>query len=953
MPTVEMPRTLSDALRSDAAARWVACALQVNPFGYLRDHDKSGGSRWPDADAYNRALVAALGAAGVGIIGITDHNRFDDTAESLRAAARAAGIVVFPGFEYTSSCGVHWLCLFEPEASRQDLESVLYEMRAPPRAGQDVGRFSSPDLPQEVRKHGGIAIAAHIEEDRGLFTTLHSTRRAAWRNAELHAVAVRPETMRGAATARNEKEGKGHLPRLVKDVLENKIPEYRRAGLSGVPAALHAADVSSPDDLAGDKRKPALTWLKLGDMSVHGLRCAFMEHKLRVRREAPQRQDGGALRALAWEGPRCFLHGEALPLSEDLTALIGGRGSGKSAMVESMRFVLNLPIHDDLKKRSEGQLREVLGVGTTVWAALRASDGREYVVRRLVHDRDSSRHPPEVFQMRSEEGAHVLVPLPQIRVRDLLDLRLLGQGEGSSLAENKKHLTGLLGRFRSSQDEHGARQQSLKQIGDALERNRQALTAADREAQEHEETAQQLASLEVQLAAYAAQGLDELLAESTKLAHAQNAVELARKEVVGVDEVCAKLSALELGRALRAAESLDSVMSAEQLARLGEVSSKLQEAVDAARQGLVEATRVAHVAVAKLKAELEAREASVSGRLASAFDGKPDGRAAREKLGRLREDRRAAKMAHEQWLQSSKVLAELRAERERLLDEWAALLDAEEKALRRAAANLAQALADHRGKRTWLKASIERKPDIDAGIGLLKTLRGIGEGVAKKITAPDDFDPRRLARDMGLGEEALRTSWSFTEGTARSLAGAGLEVRLQLEEVSSIFETRLDLDIAWDDPEASAPDYRPIDHLSIGQRATALLLLLLAKPEGQGPLIIDQPEDDLDNRYVYEHLVERVAACKGHRQLIFATHNANLPVLGDAELVVPLETHRPTPSDLRGRIDRQRLGPVDAERTRPAVETILEGSKEAFRRRARRYRLHITEHAPSRDDEAN
>jgi len=79
-----------------------------------------------------------------------------------------------------------------------------------------------------------------------------------------------------------------------------------------------------------------------------------------------------------------------------------------------------------------------------------------------------------------------------------------------------------------------------------------------------------------------------------------------------------------------------------------------------------------------------------------------------------------------------------------------------------------------------------------------------------------------------------------------------------------------------------ADDYQPFEKLSIGQRCTAILLTLMV--EGNSPLIIDQPEDDLDNTIVCEGLVKNLWNLKGKRQIIFATHNANIPVLGDADL---------------------------------------------------------------------
>jgi hypothetical protein len=122
--------------------------------------------------------------------------------------------------------------------------------------------------------------------------------------------------------------------------------------------------------------------------------------------------------------------------------------------------------------------------------------------------------------------------------------------------------------------------------------------------------------------------------------------------------------------------------------------------------------------------------------------------------------------------------------------------------------------------------------------------------------------------------------------------------------------------------------------LSIGQRCTAVLALLLAQENV--PAIIDQPEEDLDNEFVYRELVPLLRRVKERRQLIIATHNANIPVNADAELILALEAR-----DERGQLKEVNgqvaAGALDREPVRLAVEEIMEGSEEAFRRRFEKY----------------
>ena len=125
-------------------------------------------------------------------------------------------------------------------------------------------------------------------------------------------------------------------------------------------------------------------------------------------------------------------------------------------------------------------------------------------------------------------------------------------------------------------------------------------------------------------------------------------------------------------------------------------------------------------------------------------------------------------------------------------------------------------------------------------------------------------------------------------------------------------------------------NFRKLTQLSKGQRATALLLILLT--DTKKPLIIDQPEDDLDNRFIYDGVVTQLRKLKGKRQIIASTHNANIPVLGDAELVLTLHA-----SSNHSELDLKSVGSFDLVPVRKSIESILEGGAEAFSSRRRIY----------------
>jgi energy-coupling factor transporter ATP-binding protein EcfA2 len=125
---------------------------------------------------------------------------------------------------------------------------------------------------------------------------------------------------------------------------------------------------------------------------------------------------------------------------------------------------------------------------------------------------------------------------------------------------------------------------------------------------------------------------------------------------------------------------------------------------------------------------------------------------------------------------------------------------------------------------------------------------------------------------------------------------------------------------------AGPPNFKDASDLSRGQKCTALLPILLARRDS--PLIIDQPEDNLDNHFIFETVVNAVQRLKSRRQMIFITHNANIPVLAEAELVLVMNSD--------GRVGFvEKSGTVDE--CREQIIDLLEGGREAFELRSKRY----------------
>lgn len=128
----------------------------------------------------------------------------------------------------------------------------------------------------------------------------------------------------------------------------------------------------------------------------------------------------------------------------------------------------------------------------------------------------------------------------------------------------------------------------------------------------------------------------------------------------------------------------------------------------------------------------------------------------------------------------------------------------------------------------------------------------------------------------------------------------------------------------------SSNQWKSLSNASAGQKTSAILTFLLSY--GDKPLILDQPEDDLDNFLIYDLIVERMKAIKKYRQIIIVTHNANIPVNGDSELVIAMN------SKSNG-IEKLVSGSIENPEIKDIICKIMEGGKDAFKLRAKRYNL--------------
>ena len=231
-------------------------------------------------------------------------------------------------------------------------------------------------------------------------------------------------------------------------------------------AIINARDVNDP---TGFGQAGAVTAIKMSSVSIDGLKQAFLDPESRVRLlSQPDPGSHTEFVSIEWAGG--FLDGLSIDLNRSLNVLIGGRGSGKSTVIESIRYVLDLkPIGKEAGSAHESVVANVLRPGTQITLTLRSPHPslREYVIRRVVPN------PPTVTAMDGE-------PLP-LKPRDVAPhVDVFGQHEISELARNPDERTRLLRRFLDTDASGPQKEELLGRLATARARFLKAVQERDK-----------------------------------------------------------------------------------------------------------------------------------------------------------------------------------------------------------------------------------------------------------------------------------------------------------------------------------------------------------------------------------------------------------------------------------------------------------------------------------------
>ena len=884
-------QALNEALKQPNGARFYRCALQVNPFAYHGRHGRQ--TAFQNEAAYNAAIIEACRANSIEAIAVTDHYRVSDSV-GLVKAARDAGIFVFGGFEAASDDGVHFLCLYDPEKD-SSMERLIGELGVRDHSALSPnGDKNCLKLLECVRKQGGITVAAHVAADNGLLATLEGQPRMnAWKSYDLYACAL-PGPVADA-------------PQNMRLILENKDSAHSRERRVAV---INASDVNSPEAMA-DPRSSC--FIKMSALSVEGLRQAFLDPDSRIRLHSdPSPEPHTEFIAMAWEGG--FLDGTRIHFNGNLNVLVGGRGTGKSTVLESLRYALAIdPLGEEATKAHQGVLRYVLKSGTKVSLLVRSHHPAK-------HDYTIERTIPNPAVVKDEDG-EVLNLSP----RDVVPgVEVFGQHEISELTKSREKLTLLLERF-VERDPNASAQKSKLRL--ELERSRVRITDVQREMKLIEERLALLPSLEETQKRFQDAGLEERLKEKSLLVREERILATIKERLQPVLTLRQEMAGLlPIDAAFLSAKALDGLPNAAMLTEGAAILQRVTEQLQAISGQIDKTITSADTELSALRARWDERkhavETTYQALLRELQKSKIDG----EEFIRLRRQIEELRPLREKKEALTRDLAAHQTNRRSLLDEWVNLQSSEYRALEKAAKRVSRKLKAK--VRAMVTMGGNREP-------LEKLLRDeIGGNLAallERLKNRDSLSLLDFAQRCREGKDSLITHYSLPPAAAERLAQASTDIFMKLEELELPATTKIELNTS---SEAEPETWQTIEALSTGQKATAVLLLLLL--ESDAPLVVDQPEDDLDNRFITEGVVPTMKDEKRKRQFVFSTHNANIPVLGDAELIVGLSTGIQNEA-VQGRVEERHMGSIDMQPVREMVEEILEGGKTAFEMRRQKY----------------
>ena len=878
---------------------------------------------------------------GIQCIVVTDHNTggwIDKLKAELATlqqqdAATWGGMTIFPGMELSCSGGVHLMVILDPVKGTSDIDAIRGSVGYTGTPG-DSDAVTSQSVEQAIRaiqSAGGVACAAHVDQPKGLLTSLtdHNTLRPIFKL--LDAI----EIIDPAASCL----------------------QPHSAAVANLASVL-GSDSHHPSDIGR-----GYTWVKMSAPSIEGLKLALLDPESAIRRSDectnyPQQLNHPKIKSITVEKLRLRQKDPlTIHFNPSYNALIGGRGSGKSTILECLRLGLARD-NELLAGRSDGALKQSFenfkkektgrnqpgmmlhDSRITVEVSKGQGDLEERFEYRWMKGVDAKF---AVSVRRWDSGAWQATQLTEEQARSNFPVKMFSQKQILALADNPQHLIQYIDDVLGGSK--AAWEKGFSTKSEALSEARKRVRTLEAEIAQKPAVELQYKEASRKAKVFASSNFGVALKAYQRAGKQQRSVQEFFKQL-GEDVQSLQTSAAEAA-SLKNLELIDfeATTPAEQAEKA---------ATEALTQKLVGSLDQITALVASMQADLAAAQAASD---ASAWH--------QENKVHLDEYARIVAELKAQGITNAEDASQAVALEEKLkkqLDQFN-VISADLEQARKTVVDSQAALHQERQELTVLrqnflnqvliavpalKITLNSMADAEAGANRLReVLRIDGETFVKEIFGETDTDP---PKPCGM-------VWDLVNPNSASSVSERLqEIKQSLEEMNEqVLNTKLNgkfvkklkemkpevASVVFDELAAWFPEdavdlqykrdesssFQSLQQASAGQKTAAILSFLLA--HGSEPLLMDQPEDDLDNALVSQLVVAQLRNNKNRRQLIVITHNANIVVNGDAELVMPMEF-------VGGQIVNNTAGGLQERSVRKKVCEIMEGGEKAFEQRYKR-----------------
>lgn len=820
-------------------------------------------------------------------VAITDHDSgewIDKLSQELAKTEKNKPdwyrpLYLFPGVEISVYGGVHLLAIFGKDKTQSDIDRLLGAVGA---KDGNVTTASVTDVTDKITERGGIAIPAHADKKKGLFEELKGkTLELALDNSNIHAMELCDDDY--------------EKPQLYKD------------------KKLQWTSVRGSDTHNFQKERfGSFTWVKMDTPSVEGLKLALTDGTASVNRnmnDNPNQHAEFVIEELTVENAKYIGRSGVLTCQFNpfLNTIIGGRGSGKSSLLEFMRFALrrNQEIPESLRPESDKYFQvgddNLLTENSRISLVYRKGDTRY----RLNWSAQADIPSLEVCNNNDWE-------MTEGEIQSLFPVYIYSQKQIFELAKNPQALIDIIDKapsvgYEDFRNKHNELKNRYKAIEQKLYDLTEKVSRKNKLQGEFNDLSRQIHQIEQS-------GHKAILQNYRKRQQQLAIIESLENDW---NEMADRLPEMQesVAPANFNAQYFDEF--ADILSAINQSNSKWQEINWKLKDLSQEAKSVVNSWKQKKDASIWMRQIEKE---ISQY----------EQLRTQLEQQGIEPAKYPALLRQQAVIKKQLENIEAYSSQIQVLTDEKFELLKQIEDNR-KALTENR--QTFLASVLEDNPRVNIKV----RPRGEDWNSAEKrirelLQCPGKFD-----KDI----DALKNLYKNNDGVA-ALKNAVLEIyKGEQAAKDSRFAAHLqkvphesinDL-ILWfpkDDLEITFGNHQKITQASPGQKTAALLAFILSY--GEEPLLLDQPEDDLDNEVIYRLIVKQLREMKSKRQIIIVTHNANIVVNGDAEMVLPLTVRC-------GQTRIQQPASIQNQDIRQKICDILEGGQQAFSQRYKRIHL--------------